>query len=99
MQMAAPELTDLSKESAATKALYGLGEARTAEFGGKCLLARRLVERGVPFVELLAGSTTGGGDLGGPAPWHRHHATVAGKVGPPIAGMLARLKCPRLLAS
>src|SRR5215471_5175520 len=43
MQMAAPELTDLSKESAATRSLYGLDDARTSEFGGKCLMARRLV--------------------------------------------------------
>jgi len=99
MQMAAPELTDLSKETAATKALYGLGEPRTAEFGGKCLLARRLVERGVRFVQLWSGSTTGGADWDGHAQCDRNHVTIAGKVDQPIAGLLADLKSRGLLES
>src|SRR5260221_13232030 len=99
MQMAAPELTDLSKETAATKALYGLGEPRTAEFGGKCLLARRLVERGVRFVQLWSGSTTGGADWDGHAQCDRNHVTIAGKLDQPIAGLLADLKSRGLLES
>src|SRR4051794_9251919 len=51
MQMAAPELADLSKETEATRKLYGMDQERTALFGGKCLMARRLVERGVRFVQ------------------------------------------------
>ncbi|MFM8271776.1 MAG: DUF1501 domain-containing protein, partial [Gemmata sp.] len=50
MQSNAPEVVDLSRETAATKALYGLDRKETAEFGTRCLLARRMVERGVRFV-------------------------------------------------
>ncbi|MDR3633133.1 MAG: DUF1501 domain-containing protein [Isosphaeraceae bacterium] len=52
MQMSAPELTDLSQESSATRALYGLDQDETRWFGTNCLLARRMVERGVRFVQL-----------------------------------------------
>jgi hypothetical protein len=52
MQAAAPELVDLSKETAATRRLYGLEDEKTRWFGANCLLARRLVERGVRFVQL-----------------------------------------------
>ena len=59
MQKAAPEAVDLSKESEATKRLYGMDQEETAKFGANCLLARRLVERGVRFVELYSGSGSG----------------------------------------
>ena len=52
MQMSAPEATDISSESEATKKLYGLDDPISADFGGRCLLARRLVERGVRFVQV-----------------------------------------------
>src|SRR5213078_4008280 len=55
MQSAAPEAVDLSSESEATRGLYGLDDSRTVEFGTRCLLARRLVERGVRFVQLYSG--------------------------------------------
>ena len=55
MQSHAPEAVDLTKESAATRKLYGLDQKHTAEFGTRCLLARRLVERGVRFVQLYSG--------------------------------------------
>src|SRR4029077_14231785 len=58
MQMAAPEAFDLSRESEATKKLYGLDEKTTDMFGRQCLLARRLIERGVRFVQLY---DSGGG--------------------------------------
>jgi len=58
MQTAAKEALDLSGESAATKTLYGLDRKETAEFGTRCLLARRLVERGVRFVNLFTGNDT-----------------------------------------
>src|SRR6516165_8306165 len=57
MQMHAPEAVDLSQETAATKALYGIDDKRTRDFGTRCLLARRLVERGVRFVQLYAGGS------------------------------------------
>jgi len=52
MQMSAPEATDVSSESDRTKKLYGLDNPVSADFGGRCLLARRLVERGVRFVQV-----------------------------------------------
>jgi len=99
MQMAAPELTDFSKETAATKTLYGMEEPRTSDFGGKCLLARRLVERGVRFVQIWSGSTTGGGDWDGHAQCDKNHVTIAGKIDHPVAGLLADLKSRGLLDS
>src|SRR5688572_24988176 len=59
MQSAAPQLVDFSRESPETLRLYGVGEAETDEFGTRCLLARRLVESGVRFVQLYAGDTVG----------------------------------------
>ena len=55
MQQHAPEAVDFAQETAETKALYGVGEEKTDDFGRKCLLARRLVERGVAFVEVTLG--------------------------------------------
>ena len=59
MQSSAPEAVDITKETDATKKLYGVGEGVTDDFGRKCLLARRLVERGVRFVELISGTNVG----------------------------------------
>jgi hypothetical protein len=89
MQSAAPEAVDLGRETEATKRLYGLDDRITAEFGTRCLLARRLVERGVRFVQLYSG------DVGG---WDAHddveanHATMCARTDRPIAGLLADLK-------
>src|SRR5437867_1308681 len=89
MQSAAPEAVDLNKESEATKKLYGIDEPETAAFGANCLLARRLVERGVRFVELYAGSGSG---------WDAHsdiegnHSRRCRASDKPIAGLLADLK-------
>ena len=57
MQSAAPELVDVSQESTATQKLYGIDDPETAEFGTRCLMARRLVEKGVRFVQLYLGDT------------------------------------------
>jgi hypothetical protein len=97
MQRHAPEAVDLSKETAATKAAYGLDDKRTAEFGTRCLLARRLVERGVRFVQLYSG--------GGPVSvqWDAHddinanHEKMCGYVDQPIAALLKDLKQRGLL--
>ena len=56
MQQSAPEALDLASETAATRALYGLDDPVTADFGRRCLLARRLVERGVRFVQVWSGA-------------------------------------------
>jgi hypothetical protein len=94
MQKAAPEAVDLSKESEATKKLYGLNDEVTAKFGMNCLLARRMVERGVRFVELYSGSGSG---------WDAHldlegnHSKMCRSCDKPIAGLLADLKARGLL--
>ncbi len=92
MQSAAPEAVDLSREPESTAALYGLDDPRTAEFGTRCLLARRLVERGVRFVQLYSG--------GGPVAmqWDAHddldanHEKMCGLTDKPVAALLTDLK-------
>ena len=94
MQAEAPGVVDLSKETAATKALYGLDQKETAVFGRNCLLARRLVEHGVRFVQLYSGAGSG---------WDSHteleknHSKLCRAVDQPIAGLLADLKARGLL--
>lgn len=94
MQSAAPEAVDLTQESEATKKLYGMDEERTAKYGSNLLLARRLVERGVRFVEAYCGS----GSL-----WDAHtdmegnHSKWCGASDKPIAGLLTDLKARGLL--
>jgi hypothetical protein len=99
MQAAAPELADLSKETAATRQLYGVDEPKTASFGGKCLMARRLVERGVRFVQLWSGGTSGEGDWDGHKECDKSHVEMAARTDKPIAGLLADLKSRGLLDS
>jgi len=59
LQTSAPEVLDLKGETAATRALYGLDDATTSEFGTRCLVARRLLERGVRFVQVWSGADNG----------------------------------------
>jgi hypothetical protein len=59
LQLSAPEVLDISGESGATKELYGLGESFTEDFGRRCLVARRLLERGVRFVQVWSGADNG----------------------------------------
>lgn len=97
MQSAAPEAVDLSRESPSTRALYGLDNDITRPFGTQCLNARRLVERGVRFVQLYHG---GGGDG-----WDTHggndakHLRNGRQIDQPIAGLIADLKARGLLDS
>ena len=96
MQSAAPEAVDLAGESEATRKLYGMDNPITARFGTNCLLARRLVERGVRFIELYSGSGSG---------WDAHtdldlnHSRHCMETDRPIAGLLADLKSRGLLDS
>jgi hypothetical protein len=99
MQTAAPELADLSKETAATRALYGLDAPATQSFASKCLMARRLVERGVRFVQCWSGGTGGEGDWDGHKQCDKNHVDMAAKTDRPIAGLLADLKSRGLLDS
>jgi hypothetical protein len=93
MQMQVPEILDVHQESAATRQLYGIGHGPTDAFGRKCLLARRLVEQGVRFVQLYAGT------------WDSHdyieraHGALVRRVDQPIAALIADLKQRGLLES
>ena len=94
MQMAVPEVFDFAKETDATLGLYGLRRGQVDGFGWQCLAARRLVERGVRFVELI--------DTGSSGNWDSHgdmmdHARLARNVDRPIAGLLADLKARGML--
>jgi hypothetical protein len=99
MQTSAPEAVDISKEPEHIKELYGLNDEATKEFGFRCLLARRLVERGVRFIQLYAG----GGNTNFLNFWDAHdnlvpnHNRNAGRVDKPIAGLLKDLKQRGLL--
>jgi len=91
MQTAVPETLQLEKESAATQKLYGIDNAVTKAFGKLCLTARRLVERGVRFVQVFHGGGGGGA-------WDAHsgikanHGSLSAQVDLPIAGLLKDLK-------
>ncbi|WP_182866002.1 DUF1501 domain-containing protein [Stieleria mannarensis] len=96
MQQVAPEILDLSSESATTLAEYGMDDPATRDYGQKCLLARRLCEAGVRFVQVNYGDNSAN-----PA-WDQHsnlpkHATHARAVDRPIAALLADLKRRGLL--
>jgi hypothetical protein len=91
MQTEVPNVMDLEKESAATKALYGIGETATDAFGKQCLMARKFVESGVRFVEVNQGN------------WDHHRNLKTdlerncGQIDKPIAGLLQDLKARGLL--
>jgi hypothetical protein len=92
MQTSAAEVVDLSREDEKTKAMYGLDNKLTADFGSKCLITRRLLEKGVRFVQLYSG----GGHI--EDTWDGHtdcitnHKTHAGETDQPIAALIADLK-------
>ncbi len=94
MQAAAPDAVDLRRETEATKQAYGLKEKSTAAFGRCCLLARRLVERGVRFVQIYSGAGSR---------WDAHsniesnHSTMCHSVDQPTAALLRDLKARGLL--
>ena len=99
MQSSAPEAVDLAKETPATKALYGLDQPRTADFGRKCLLARRLVERGVRFIQIYSGTNVGDDWDEAHNDLMASHTRMAGKIDRPIAALLQDLKAHGLLDS
>lgn len=97
MQTAAPEAFDLATESPETLALYGVDDPQTNEFGRKCLLARRLVERGVRFVQLYSGGHHDDSNWDAHADLEFNHNKHAGRTDKPIAGLLKDLKRTGLL--
>jgi Protein of unknown function (DUF1501) len=97
MQLSAPDVFDLSRESQAMHALYGLDNTTTEDFGRRCLLARRMIERGVRFVQVWSGA-------GGPTNNWDNHASIQKELPPmcaatdkPIAGLLIDLRQRGLL--
>jgi uncharacterized protein (DUF1501 family) len=99
MQSAVPDAVDLTKESRKTQELYGLEDKHSARFGSACLTARRLVERGVRFVQIFTGS--GGADDWDAAHGEndKTHREMARRVDRPIAGLLTDLRARGLLDS
>lgn len=89
MQSAAPDLVDTRDESASTLQMYGVDQKKTHDFGSRCLLARRMIERGVRFVQVYAGDTNG---------WDAHsdvesnHSAMCAATDLPVAGLLRDLK-------
>jgi len=94
MQAAAPEAVELASETAETQALYGIDQNDTATFGRMCLLARRLVERGVRFVQLYSGA---GSKWDAHSGLEKNHSGLCKSTDKPIAGLLHDLKRRGLL--
>jgi hypothetical protein len=94
MQSSAPEAVDLTHETDATRKMYGIDEEETRKYGSMCLVARRLVERGVRLVQLYSGSNSG---------WDAHvdieenHSKRCKSSDKPVAGLLTDLKARGLL--
>jgi hypothetical protein len=97
MQLSAPEAFDLDRETGATRQLYGIDDQTTADFGRRCLTARRLIERGVRFVQVWSGA-------GGPTNNWDNHGSIVKELTPlfratdqPIGALLTDLKARGLL--
>jgi hypothetical protein len=99
MQMAAPEALDIGREPEAIRALYGLDNKRCAHFAKQCLMARRLVERGVRFVQIYSGGMENERSWDGHIDIAGNHRQFAGETDLPIAALLSDLKQRGLLDS
>jgi hypothetical protein len=97
MQLSAPEVLDVAGESEATRRLYGLDDVNTQDFGQRCLVGRRMLERGVRFVQIWSGPA------GAKDNWDNHNdvrtqlPAIASTVDKPIAGLLKDLKSRGML--
>lgn len=92
MQATAPEAIDLDGEPEETKSLYGIDRAETEDFGRKCLLARRLVERGTRFIQIYSGGAHNDHNWDAHGDLEKNHNLHAGATDKPIAGLLKDLK-------
>jgi hypothetical protein len=99
MQQSAPDVVDLSQESPETLALYGVGDKQTDDFGRRCLLARRMVERGVRFIQLYSGGAHNDANWDAHGDLANNHNLHAGRTDKPIAGLIQDLKRRGLLDS
>ncbi|MDG3003927.1 DUF1501 domain-containing protein [Paludisphaera mucosa] len=97
MQQHAPEAVDYAQESEETLSLYGIDRRETADFGRKCLLARRLVERGVRFIQVYSGGSHGDANWDAHTDIVANHTMHAGRTDKPIAGLIKDLKRRGLL--
>lgn len=97
MQAEAPEAVDLGAETEPTKKLYGLDDKKTERFGRQCLLARRLVERGVRFVQLYSGGGHNDENWDAHGDVNGNHELHCGETDKPIAALLTDLKARGLL--
>lgn len=92
MQQHAPEAVDFTQETRDTLNLYGINQGRTDDFGRKCLLARRLVERGVRFIQIYSGGNHNDANWDAHSDMVRNHTKHAGNTDKPIAGLIKDLK-------
>ncbi|MFT5467614.1 MAG: hypothetical protein ACI8UO_002720 [Verrucomicrobiales bacterium] len=105
MQTAAPEVFDVSTESETVQKMYGLDKPASKDYGKQCLVARRLVESGVRFVQVFAHSTSTPGGGVGDVPWDGHsdivanHSACAASMDQPVGALLDDLKTRGLLDS
>jgi len=97
MQLSAPEALDLAGETEATKRLYGLDDKATADYGRRCLLARRFLERGVRFVQVWSGAGGPKNNWDNHTDIHHELPAIARSVDRPVAGLLKDLKARGLL--
>ena len=97
MQQYAPDAVDLSNESEKTREMYGIGEKQTEDYGRRCLLARRLVERGVRFIQLYSGGAHNDDNWDAHGDLVKNHSLHAGRTDKPIAALLKDLKQRGLL--
>lgn len=99
MQLAVPEVAELNAETAETQTLYGLERPETADFGRACLLGRRLLERGVRFVQLFSGGTFGSPrrNWDGHEDMKENHGQEAARIDQPVAALLEDLRRRGLL--
>ncbi|WP_339748962.1 DUF1501 domain-containing protein [uncultured Rubinisphaera sp.] len=97
MQIHAPEAVDFAQESEATQEMYGMNKDQTKDFGSKCLLARRLVERGVRFIQVYSGGNHNDANWDAHGDLEKNHNLHAGETDQPIAALLEDLKQRGLL--
>ncbi len=96
MQLSAPEAFDLNREPESMRTAYGLDDAVTEDFGRRCLLARRLVERGTRFVQVWSGPQGATGNWDNHASIPKELPPMAASVGKPIAALIGDLKASGL---
>ena len=97
MQQEAPECFEIDSEPKHIKSLYGLNEKRCSHFARQCLMARRMVERGVRFVQIYSGGMENARSWDGHGNIQKNHSQFAGETDQPIAGLLSDLEQRGLL--